>query len=79
MIKTGKKSSATNVIKLKPKKRQKLKKKKKKKRKLRQSLSRVLLDFHYKKNEKARVETLSVRLKVNIEGGTFIFDKHQTL
>ena len=78
MIKTGKKSSATNVIKLKPKKRQKLKKKKKK-RKLRQSLSRVLLDFHYKKNEKARVETLSVRLKVNIDGGTFIFDKHQTL
>ena len=78
MIKTGKKSSATNVIKLKPKKRQKLKKKKKK-RKLRQSLSRVLLDFHNKKNEKARVETLSVRLKVNIDGGTFIFDKHQTL
>ena len=31
MIKTGKKSSATNVIKLKPKKKQKIKKKKKKK------------------------------------------------
>ena len=78
MIKTEKKSSAKNEKKKKTKKKKKFKKKKKK-RKLRQSLSRVLLDFHNKKNEKARVETLSVRLKVNIDGGTFIFDKHQTL